>query len=217
MMRARISDPDMCPHLGGQFEHTLLDDFDTQAVGEALALVPDKICDVVDRADPGLVEGLQYAAFEADLDRSAGVTRSVGAVVGIPLEPDFAAVQHGSPLGMFHTRRRGAGHRLQQQGAKALEVDLDGQNAGLPLLGRPSAAVHHPQKIGLDPGHAPEREGRTSKALVGHGPVGDFGTVGLVDHQIGAAPATDDVLADLGKGVFVLGVRYGGEVHGMNT
>ena len=56
---------------------------------------------------------------------------------------------------------------LGEDAVKALAGDPHGQNPLLPPLASPATAVHHPQEVGLDPGHPRVGEPVSTKPVHG--------------------------------------------------
>mmetsp|Transcript_46675 Transcript_46675/g.122579 ORF Transcript_46675/g.122579 Transcript_46675/m.122579 type:complete len:209 (-) Transcript_46675:720-1346(-) len=70
---------------------------------------------------------------------------------------------------------------LTKQQCDCMVRQLNLQNALLAVLTCVPRAVEHPRKRWLDPSHPVRLEMRPTERLVCHSPIGDSGTVGLVD------------------------------------
>src|SRR5205823_8513739 len=82
----------------------------------------------------------------------------------------------------------------------------------LALLGCPTAAIHHPEKVGLDPTHPAQAELATEVSVFGC-EVTDGGSVRLVDDDRFLVELGQDVAAGLGPAGLLVKVSLGNQVH----
>ena len=91
--------------------------------------------------------------------------------------------------------------------------DAQAQDDFLPLLHAPTAAVHHPQEVGLHPTHAAEAVVRTAEVAMLNGVATNGRSISLIDDNAGVVMVSKDVLALFGPFSGLLKVGRGCEFH----
>ena len=141
------------------------------------------LADVVYLHDPVCNIMLDSGACEANLDGTIGEVLEVDVFFRIPLDADVGLGKLGFPMldggveGGIEVGKAG----IVEESFKSFALDLDGEDVLLVLFGGPARPVHHPEKRGLDPGHAVHAEGRGLEGLVPGGGASNVAVVGLVD------------------------------------
>jgi hypothetical protein len=101
----------------------------------------------------------------------------------------IAREPRGTPAGS-----RRAPHGLRQQVIETAAPQSNGQDDLLIRLRAPTAAIHHPQEVRLDPTHARERELAAERAMLGR-EASDARAIGLVDDDAVAIELRENVPA----------------------
>jgi len=86
-------------------------------------------------------------------------------------------------------------------------LDPESQGHFLASLCSPSAAVHHPQEVGLDPAHPAETELGATKLALGDGVAADGRLVGLVNDDRVPVIVSQDVFSGRGPARALLDVQ----------
>ena len=143
---------------------------------------------------------LAYRARTSPRSPSWIARRSTGSpgriVVGVPLQPDVGAGDGPLPLVLapVDLGHEGRMDRQPEDLVEGVPPQPDGERHLLALLGAPARAVHHPQEVRLDPGHAAQAEPAAEVAVPG-GEVADLGPVRLVDDDRLGVELGQDVAA----------------------
>jgi hypothetical protein len=85
-------------------------------------------------------------------------------------------------VGVVNFGREGGIDSLPQNLVESGAFEPDGKGDFLIFFGTPTAAEHHPQKVGLDPTHASQAEFIPAKVTIFRREMADGWFIGLIDN-----------------------------------